>query len=77
MKRIPTVDVTDLYHPHQDCGDNFDSISAYGLPEIDLQAIILDCTERFRQAVADHPNPDYVDPTGSRSSCRRRWPAST
>jgi pyrimidine-specific ribonucleoside hydrolase len=66
MKRIAVIDVTDLYHPHQDCGDNVDLLSAFGLPEIDLRAIILDCTERFRQAVADHPNPDYRDPTGPR-----------
>ncbi len=66
MSRVPVINVTDLYHPHQDCGDNFDLITAYALPEIDLRAVILDCTERFRHRVADHPNPDYRDPTGPR-----------
>lgn len=66
MKPTPVIDVTDLYHPHQDCGDNVDLVSAYGLPEIDLRAVILDCTERFRQAIADHPNPHFRDPNGPR-----------
>ena len=43
---VPVIDVTDLYHPHQDVGDNFDVLAAYALPEIDLRAVILDCTER-------------------------------
>lgn len=66
MKPIPVIDVTDLYHPHQDCGDNFDLVTAYAMPEIDLRAVILDCTDRFRQKVADHANPDYRDATGPR-----------
>ena len=48
--RIPLIDVTDLYHPFQDPGDNFDLIAAYGLPEIDLRAVILDTTQAVRQA---------------------------
>ncbi len=24
VRRIPVIDCTDLYHPHQDVGDNFD-----------------------------------------------------
>lgn len=66
MERTPVIDVTDLYHPHQDVGDNFDLLMAYALPEIDLRAVVLDCTERFRGAIADHPNPNYRDPTGPR-----------
>ena len=54
---IPLIDVTDLYHPHQDLGDNFDLIAAYALPELDLRAVILDCTEPFRQPVAKDPGP--------------------
>lgn len=46
--RIPIIDVTDLYHPHQDPGDNFDLIAPYAFPEIDLRAVILDVTESFR-----------------------------
>jgi hypothetical protein len=53
MKR-PVIDCTDLYHPHQDPGDNFDIVAAYALPEIDLRAVILDVTDRFRQP--DCPN---------------------
>jgi hypothetical protein len=60
------IDCTDLYHPHQDVGDNFDIIAPYALPEIDLRAVILDVTERYRQAFADHPDPNYRDPTGPR-----------
>jgi len=28
----PIIDVTDLYHPHQDVGDNFDIIAAMPFP---------------------------------------------
>ena len=48
MLKIPVIDCTDLYHPHQDPGDNFDLIAAYGLSEIDLRGVVLDVTERFR-----------------------------
>lgn len=51
-KRVPVIDITDLYHPYQDPGDNFDLIAAYALPENDLRAIILDPTEGFRAEVA-------------------------
>ncbi|MCS7238696.1 MAG: hypothetical protein NZ899_10570 [Thermoguttaceae bacterium] len=66
-KKIPVIDVTDLYHPHQDFGDNFDLIAAYALPEVDLRAVILDCTEPFRQPVAENPGPGlFPDPHGPR-----------
>jgi hypothetical protein len=56
--RVPVIDVTDLYHPHQDIGDNVDILTAYSLPEIDLRAVILDVTERFRRPDApDHGGP--------------------
>ena len=38
-RRVPVIDTTDLYHPHQDCGDNRDLIVPYALPEIDLRAV--------------------------------------
>ena len=60
-QRIPLIDVTDLYHPHQDVGDNFDLIAAYALPEIDLRAVILDCSEPFRQPVAKNPGPGLFE----------------
>ncbi len=64
--RLPVIDVTDLYHPHQDLGDNRDLIVAYALPELDLKAVILDATERFRAASAYHPIPQYRDEHGPR-----------
>lgn len=53
--RRPVIDCTDLYHPHQDVGDNLDIIAAYGLPEVDLRAIVLDVTERFRHDIPREP----------------------
>lgn len=61
---LKLIDITDLYHPHQDVGDNFDLIAAYGLPEVDLRLIVLDCTQKFREPFADHP--DWPDPYGPR-----------
>lgn len=55
IRKVPVIDVTDLYHPHQDEGDNFDILAAFALPEIDLRAVILDCTEPFRHPVAHDP----------------------
>lgn len=66
MDRVPVIDVTDLYHPPQDPGDNFDLVAAYALPEVDLRAVILDVTDRYRGIFADHSIPDYVDPNGPR-----------
>ena len=63
---MPVIDVTDLYHPHQDVGDNFDLLAAYALPEVELKAVILDVTEDYRQASALHQNPAFRDPTGPR-----------
>ncbi len=66
-RHLPLIDVTDLYHPHQDVGDNFDILAAYGLPELDLKAVILDCTEPFRQPVAKDPGPGlFPDASGPR-----------
>ncbi len=57
LTRIPVIDVTDLYHPYQDVGDNFDLVAAYALPEIDLRAVILDAHDSFRKAVSDFQLP--------------------
>jgi len=62
MKRIPIIDCTDLYHPHQDVGDNFDIVAAYALPEIDLRAVILDVTNRFRPPDSLHCLPVPREP---------------
>ena len=64
--RVPVIDITDLYHPHQDVGDNFDLIAAYALPEIDLRAVILDVTGRFRRKVALDAEGKVADDTGPR-----------
>ncbi len=49
----PVIVITDLYHPYQDPGDNLDLILAYALPNIDLKAVLLDCHEPFRHAIAE------------------------
>ncbi|MCL2360870.1 MAG: hypothetical protein FWC73_03530 [Defluviitaleaceae bacterium] len=60
---LKLIDITDLYHPHQDVGDNFDLIMPYALPDIDLLLVILDCTEKFREPYADHSEwPDSFGP---------------
>ena len=66
-EKIPTVVITDLYYPYEDPGDNFDLIMAYGLPEIDLKAVILDISNAFRKPVADHPRL-WKDPNGPREA---------
>src|SRR5438552_264121 len=66
MRTVPVIDITDLYHPPQDPGDNFDLIMPYALPEIDLRAIILDATEEFRQPVANPDRPEHRDHEGPR-----------
>jgi len=48
IKKIPVINTTDLYFPAQDFGDNFDIITAYGLEEIDLRAVIFDVTQDYR-----------------------------
>jgi pyrimidine-specific ribonucleoside hydrolase len=63
--KVPLIDVTDLYHPPQDPGDNFDLVAAYALPEVDLRAVILDTTGGFRKPVADVPGM-HADNTGPR-----------
>jgi hypothetical protein len=65
-KRIPIIDVTDLYQPFQDPGDNFDLVTAYALPEVDLKAVILDPHNPFRKAVSDHPILHDSDKNGPR-----------
>ena len=57
-KTIPIIDCTDLYHPHQDVGDNFDILAPYAMPEIDLRAVILDTTQRLRQPPVERPDVD-------------------
>ncbi len=67
-RRIPVIDCTDLYHPHQDVGDNFDILAPFAMEEIDLRAVILDVTEHFRrlpeERVVQNPNLFGTDPGG-------------
>jgi hypothetical protein len=60
-KRVPIIDVTDLYLPASDWGDNFDLLTAYGLPEVDLKAIILDITQAERKAWPRDPGTAAVE----------------
>lgn len=64
---VPTIIISDLYYPPQDDDDNFDMIMGYGLPEIDLKAVILDITGAFLKPVADHPLL-WQDPYGPREA---------
>jgi pyrimidine-specific ribonucleoside hydrolase len=59
-RRVPVIDCTDLYHPHQDVGDNFDILAAYALPEIELRAVILDATEKYRQPPEGPREAGYI-----------------
>jgi len=63
--RIPVIDITDLYHPFQDPGDNLDLVYGFAFPEIDLRAVILDVTNAFRRPIANAPNL-WHDPNGPR-----------
>lgn len=64
--KVPVIDVTDLYYPGHDVTDNFDIIAAYALPEIDLKAVIIDVTERFRAPAAEIPEYKARDKGGPR-----------
>lgn len=66
-KKIPVIVITDLYHPYQDPGDNMDLIMGFGLPDVDLKAVLLDITDAFRKPTADHPTL-WKDPRGPREA---------
>jgi hypothetical protein len=63
--RIPIIDVTDLYHPFQDPGDNLDLVHAFAFPQVELRAVILDVTDSFRRPLANAPHM-WHDPNGPR-----------
>jgi hypothetical protein len=50
---IPLLHLTDLYLPPQDPDDFVDLATVHALPEFDIRAVILDCTRRFLDEVAD------------------------
>jgi hypothetical protein len=66
IRRVPIIDVTDLYHPFQDSGDNFDLLTAYALPEVALKAVILDTHDSFRKRISEHPILHDSDKNGPR-----------
>jgi hypothetical protein len=57
----PVITVTDLYHPPEDPGDNFDLVMPYGLDRVDLRAVVLDVSiekrESVRAGVDGYPGP--------------------
>lgn len=65
--KTEVVVITDLYHPYQDPGDNLDLIMGFGLPDVELKAVLLDITDAFRKQVADHPTL-WQDPRGPREA---------
>ena len=66
-QKTPVIVITDLYHPYQDPGDNMDLIMGFGLPDVDLKAVLLDITDAFRKDTADHPTL-WKDPRGPREA---------
>jgi len=68
MKKVRVIDVTDLYHFHQDRGDNIDLIAPYAMEEIDLRAVILDVTDHFRQKESWDATGKFFDPGGPRDT---------
>lgn len=66
-KKTPIIVITDLYHPYQDPGDNMDLIMGFGLPDVELKAVLLDITDAFRKDTADHPTL-WGDPRGPREA---------
>jgi hypothetical protein len=65
--KTPIIVVTDLYHPYQDPGDNFDLITGFAMPELDLKAVILDITGEFLKKEGNAFNV-YIDKEGPREA---------
>ena len=74
---MPVIDTTDLYHPPQDPGDNFDLVAAYGLPEVDLKAVILDATEKYRRPPQGPRDPGFIPVLQLNSIFGRNVPCGT
>lgn len=63
INKTPVIVISDLYFPGQDVGDNFDIITPYALPEIDLKGVIFDVTEKYRKEKNVHAlarEPGYI-----------------
>ena len=50
---LPLLHLTDLYHPPQDPDDHVDLATIGALPELDLQGVVLDVTQRFLESAPD------------------------
>ena len=68
--KVPVIVITDLYFPGQDIGDNFDLVTPFSLPQVDLKAIILDVTDDKRhllgvvtalELMTSNPNKKILD----------------
>lgn len=47
----PVISITDLYHPPEDPGDNFDLVFPFGSDRVDLRGVILDASIEKREAI--------------------------
>lgn len=47
----PVISITDLYHPPEDPGDNFDLVLPFGSDRVDLRGVILDGSIEKREAI--------------------------
>lgn len=47
----PVITITDLYHPPEDPGDNFDIVLPFGSDRVELRGVILDASIEKREAV--------------------------
>ncbi len=47
---VPVIYCTDLFHPHEDPDDHFDLACMYVIPQLDVQAIILDQGRRQQKS---------------------------
>lgn len=75
--KVSLIDTTDLYHPPQDAGDNFDLIAAYALDELDLKAVILDATEKSFWLEAGPRDPGFIPVLQLNSIFGRNIPCGT
>jgi pyrimidine-specific ribonucleoside hydrolase len=48
----PVISITDLYHPPEDPGDNFDIVMPFGNERVDLRGVVLDAEIEKREDIA-------------------------
>jgi pyrimidine-specific ribonucleoside hydrolase len=75
--KVALIDTTDLYHPPQDSGDNFDLVAACAIPEVDLRAVILDATEKYRRPPEGPRDPGFIPVLQLNSIFGRNVPCGT